>query len=89
MAEKQQHLGKGQEQGRRLTLGEAAQEFVGGIAKMALEETLAKGKMIHIPSLGVVITPDRELKNVSELTDDELKANPHVHDPLRSSSDNA
>ncbi len=39
--------------------------------------------MIFIPSLNMVITPDRGMMMVSELTDEELKANPHVHDPLR------
>lgn len=87
MAEKQQDLGKGQEQGKRLNLGEAAQELVGSIALRGLEETLNKGKMIFIPSLGAVITPGREMKNVSELTDEELAANPHVYDPSRKKSD--
>jgi hypothetical protein len=85
MAEKQQDLGKGHEQGRRVTLGEAAQNAASSFALAALEETLNKGKMISIPSLGAVITPERDMKDVSELTDEELKANPHVHDPLRSS----
>ena len=88
MVEKQQELGKEQEQGRILSLGEAAQELAGSIALRELEVTLSKGKMIFIPSLGAVITPNREMKNVSELTTEELKANPHVHDPLRSSSNN-
>lgn len=61
MAEKQGDLGKGQKQGKRVTLGEAAQELVGSIALRALEETLRKGKTISIPSLDTATTPDKEM----------------------------
>jgi hypothetical protein len=78
MAEKQQDLGKNPEEKHVFTLGDAAAEVAGGIALFALEKTLAEGKMIHVPSLGLVITPDRELKEIKDLTDEERANNPHI-----------
>lgn len=75
MAEKQQDLSKDPEQKNS---GDAVAEIVGGIALLALEETLDAGKMIQIPSLGLVITSDRKLKEVKDLTDEERANNPHV-----------
>lgn len=84
MAEKQQELGKGQ--GPRFTLGDEIARVAEGIALRALENTLDSGKIIFIPSLGLVITPGREIKEVAELTDEELKNNPHIYDPARKSN---
>ena len=78
MAEKQQDLGKNPEEKHTFTLGDAVAEVTGGIALLALERTLAEGRMIHIPSLGLVITPDRELKEVKDLTDEERANNSHI-----------
>lgn len=78
MVEKRQGLGKGQEQNKSLTLGDAVTQVAEGIALRALEKTLDNGKMIYFPSLGLVITPDKELKEVKDLTDEERANNPHV-----------
>lgn len=60
------------------SLGELGQEVSSGLAAMIIKETLESGKMVHIPSLGVVITPDGDMKEITELTEAELKANPHI-----------
>ncbi len=54
--------------------------FAGQFAIRALEETLASGKMVFIPSLRLVITPDRQLKRVEDLTPEERSLNPYVWD---------
>ncbi len=69
---------------KRVSFGDAVQEAVGNIAFQYLKKTLAKGRVIFIPSLGVVLTSTGEVKEVSSLTDEELRANPHVYDPSRS-----
>ncbi|MBP9819931.1 hypothetical protein KBC79_04300 [Candidatus Woesebacteria bacterium] len=78
MIEKQQDLGIDPE----FTAPETHtfSSIAAGIAMLAIEETLDSGRMVWIPSLRSVITPERQMKKVSELSEDELKANPHILD---------
>jgi hypothetical protein len=77
MAEKQQDLGKAPEE-KPILVDDAITQAASSVALGFLEQTLVEGKMIHIPSLGLVITPNRELKEVKDLTDEERANNPHV-----------
>ena len=60
------------------SLPEASQAKRVGIGLRTVEQTLGGGKIIHVPSLGLVITPDGELKRVKTLTKEELRRNPHI-----------
>lgn len=43
------------------TLADAALEVSGGIAVFILKKALSEGATVHIPSLGLIITPAGEL----------------------------
>lgn len=78
MSEKQQDLGQLSEEETIVQNGRTLEAFAGSLALLFVQESLDAGKMIHIPSLGLVITPEKELKKVSDLTEAELRANPHI-----------
>lgn len=54
------------------------QQLAGALGLKGLEETLASGRMIHILSLGLVITPDGDIKEVKDMTPEERTRNPHI-----------
>lgn len=53
-------------------------QLAGSLGLLFLEKTLDSGKMVHIPSLGLVITPEREIKEVKDMTPEERANNPHI-----------
>jgi len=61
-----QDLDKGSGEKEKFILGDATVEIAGSIAFGVLEQTLDSGRRIEIPSLGKVITPDRELQDLTE-----------------------
>lgn len=44
----------------RTWTGDAVQQTVSGLALASMQQTLDRGKSIEIPSLGIVIYPDKE-----------------------------
>lgn len=50
---------------------------VSGIVKMLAANTIDVGLMLQLPD-GLVITPERELKRIEDLTEEELARNPHI-----------
>ena len=71
MVDSQQDLGKGSQIERPKTLGEVALEISSQLARGFMEKRLNSGKGIEIPSLGMTITPGRDLVNTDELTAEE------------------
>lgn len=78
MTEKNHGFDTDIENSRQSRKGEAIAQVVDDHILAGLRETLLSGRMIYDPTSGVVLTPEGEVKEIKDLTPEELAKNPHV-----------